>query len=224
MRIGGFQQFSLIDYPGKMAAIVFTQGCNFRCGYCHNPQLVCPQEFQVPVEESVILEFLELRRGKLQGVVVTGGEPTIQKGLVDFLGKLKSMKYAVKLDTNGSGPQILSSIIELGLVDFIAMDVKTSLARYEEAIGVKPDIEAIKSSIKLILQSGLRHQFRTTLVKAHCSKEDLKDIQDLIGDSRHYVLQSFMPLSKIMDQQLLTQEQYTKKDVQDLRLQFQRSI
>ena len=222
MRIGGFQRFSLIDYPGKMAAIVFTQGCNFRCDYCHNPQLVCPQQFQVPVEESVVLEFLESRRGKLQGVVVTGGEPTIQKGLLDFLGKLKTMKYAVKLDTNGSNPEILASIIEFGLVDFIAMDIKTSLARYEKAIGIKTDIGCIKASIKLILQSGLRHQFRTTLVKAHCSKEDLKDIQALIGHSRHYVLQSFMPLSTIIDPCLLTKEQYSHEEVQKLRLKFQR--
>lgn len=224
MRIGGFQQFSLIDYPGKMAAIVFMQGCNFRCGYCHNPQLVYPERFQTPIEESDILEFLESRRGKLQGVVVTGGEPTIQKGLLEFLAKLKKMGYEVKLDTNGSNPHVLASAIELHLVDFIAMDIKTSLARYEEVIGVKPDIETIKASIDLIIQSNLQHQFRTTMVKPYCSQEDLKEIQVLIGPSRHYVLQSFMPLSNIRDQQLLTQEQYTLSDMQHLRLVYQRGV
>ena len=222
MRIGGFQKFSLLDYPGKIAAIVFTQGCNFRCGYCHNPQLVCPRQFQATVEESVVLGFLGSRRGKLQGVVVSGGEPTVQKGLLDFLDKLKAMGYAVKLDTNGSDPQKLASIIELHLADFIAMDIKTSLARYEKAVGVKPDIERIKASIDLIIKSGLPYQFRTTLVKAHCSGEDLKDIQELIGPSRCHALQSFIPSSRIIDRQILSQEQYTPKDVQDLRLQFQR--
>ncbi len=222
MRIGGFQKFSLIDYPKKMAAIVFTQGCNFHCGYCHNPQLVCPGQFQVPVEESIVLDFLKSRQGKLQGVVVTGGEPTIQKGLLDFLSKLKAMKYAVKLDTNGSNPEILTAIIELGLVDFIAMDIKTSLPRYEEAIGVKPDIARIKASIDLIIKSGLHHQFRTTLVSSHCSKDDLNDIQGYIGASRHYVLQAFTPLSNIIDSQLLIQKQYTLEEIRNLRLQFQR--
>lgn len=224
MRIGGFQQFSLIDYPGKMAAVVFTQGCNFRCGYCHNPQLVYPEQFQDPMDGSDILGFLETRKGKLEGVVVTGGEPTIQQGLLDFLVKLKSMKYAVKLDTNGSNPDVLACVIDRKLVDFIAMDIKTSLGHYAKAIGKEFDIERIKESINLIIQSGLRHQFRTTLVKAHCSKEDLKDIQGLIGPSRRYVLQLFMPLSKITDKQLLNQEQYSLSEVQDLRLMFQRGI
>ena len=224
MRIGGFQRFSLIDYPGKMAAIVFTQGCNFRCGYCHNPQLVCPEQFQVPVEESVVLEFLKSRMGKLQGVVVSGGEPTIQKGLLDFLAKLKSMKYEVKLDTNGSNPEILTAIIELGLVDFIAMDIKTSLSRYEEAVGVKLDVTRVKDSIDLIIKSRLPHQFRTTLVRSHCTEQDLKEIQGLIGESRHYVLQSFVSLSTIIDQSLLAQKQYTQEEKHDFRLQFQRGI
>ncbi len=224
MRIGGFQQFSLIDYPGKMAAIVFTQGCNFHCGYCYNPQLVCPQQFQVPVEESIVLEFLESRKGKLQGVVVTGGEPTIQKGLLDFLVKLKAMHYSVKLDTNGSNPDILASIIELNLVNFIAMDIKTSFNHYEKAIGVKVDAECIKSSINVIINSGLPHHFRTTLVKAHCSKNDLKEIQEFIGPSQHHVLQSFVPLSTIIDQQLLKAKQYTSNDIQNLWLQFQRGV
>ncbi len=217
MRIGGFQRFSLIDYPGKMAATVFMQGCNFRCGYCHNPQLVCPEQFQVPVEEAVVLEFLQSRQGKLQGVVVTGGEPTIQKGLLDFLVKLKSMKYAIKLDTNGSHPEILASIIELGLADFIAMDIKTSLKNYEQAIGLKPDITRIQASIDLIIKSGLRHQFRTTLVRTNCSEDDLKDIQKLIGDSRNYVLQSFVPLSTIIDRKLLTQKQYTQEEIRNFQ-------
>ncbi|MDE2008658.1 MAG: anaerobic ribonucleoside-triphosphate reductase activating protein [Candidatus Omnitrophica bacterium] len=224
MRIGGFQQFSLIDYPGKMAAIVFTQGCNFRCGYCYNSQLACPKLFEEPLDESMVLEFLESRKGRLEGVVVTGGEPTIQQGLADFLRQLKSMHYAVKLDTNGSNPDVLASVIERKLVDFIAMDLKTSPANYGKAVGIKIDFDRIKSSIDLIINSGLRHQFRTTLVRPLCSEEDLKEIQNLIGASRQYVLQLFMPSSKIIDQSLLAQPQYTLNEVQHLRLLFQRGF
>ena len=220
MRIGGFQKFSLIDYPGKVAAVIFTQGCNFRCGYCHNPQLVCPQQFQQPLDESIILKFLQFRQGKLQGVVVTGGEPTIQAGLLDFLDKLKLMKYTVKLDTNGSNPDILASIIKKGLVDFIAMDIKTSLSRYEKATGVRTDIGRIKRSIDLIIKSGLSHQFRTTLVKEHCSTVDLRNIRALIGGSKNYVLQPFVPLTTIIDLKLLTKKQYTKEQISSFQQQL----
>ncbi len=224
MLIGGFQKFSLIDYPGKMAAIVFTQGCNFRCGYCYNPQLVCSAQFQEAVDESTVLEFLQLRQGKLQGVVVTGGEPTIQQGLLDFLAKVKAMHYAIKLDTNGSNPQVLANILEKGLVDFIAMDVKTSLPRYPKAIGVKMDTARIKASIDLIVKCGIRHQFRTTLVKSHCLKSDLEKIHEMIGESQQYVLKSFVPLPTIKDKHLLDKKQYSQDEVRGLRLQFQRGI
>ena len=150
MRIGGFQKFSLLDYPGKMAAIIFTQGCNFRCGYCYNLSLMCPEHFNEPLDEKEILGFLELRKGKLEGVVVTGGEPTIQLGLDDFLSKIKAMGYAIKLDTNGNRPDVLARLIESKLVDFIAMDIKTSLDRYEQAVGVSLDTQNIKKSIDLI--------------------------------------------------------------------------
>lgn len=224
MRIGGFQRFSLIDYPGKMAAIVFTQGCNFRCGYCHNPQLVCPEKFTEPIEEPVVLDFLRSRVGRLEGVVVTGGEPTIQPGLMDFLAKVKSMNYAVKLDTNGSNPDVLACAIGSKLIDFIAMDIKTSLENYEKAIGNKIDLQRIRASIDLILKSGLRYQFRTTLVKSQCSQEDLNGIARLIGPSSKHILQSFITSGEIIDPNLLSQEQYTAGEVRTLRTQFQRGI
>lgn len=221
MRIGGFHKFSLIDYPGKMAAVIFIQGCNFRCGYCHNPQLVFPPQCGRPVDESVVLEFLQSRQGKLQGVVVTGGEPTIHHGLLDFLARVKSMNYMVKLDTNGSHPEVLMAAIDLGLLDFIAMDIKTSFTRYEGATGVKTDLTRIRFSIDLIIKSGLPHQFRTTLVKSHCSDDDLKDIRTLIGAAKSYVLQPFVPASAIIDMGLLAKQQYTRQEVLDLQRQFQ---
>jgi pyruvate formate lyase activating enzyme len=222
MRIGGFQRFTLVDYPGKMAAIVFTQGCNFRCGYCHNPQLVCPEKFQKPIPEEEVLEFLRMRQGKLEGVVVTGGEPTIHRDLPQFLSKIKELRYAIKLDTNGSNPYMLLSLIQQKLVDFIAMDIKTSLDHYPKAVGIKQNSQTIKSTIEIILKSGLRHQFRTTLVKGHCNEEDLKGIQELIKPSTHYILQSFVPLNTIVDPKILDEVQYTASEVQALRLKYQK--
>lgn len=221
MRIGGLHKFSLIDYPGKMAAVVFTQGCNFRCGYCHNAQLVTPERYSDALEESAILEFLESRKGKLEGIVITGGEPTIQQGLLEFLAKLKAMRFAVKLDTNGSHPDILASVLSANLIDFIAMDIKTSPMNYEKAVGTRIDLERIVASIDLISKSGLPHHFRTTLVRAHCSPKDVKEIRRLIGPVAKYVLQTFIPSAGIMDPVLLAEPQYSLPEIQELRLQFQ---
>jgi pyruvate formate lyase activating enzyme len=221
MRIGGFQKLTLIDYPGKLAATVFTQGCNFRCGYCHNPQLVDPRQFQEPIEEDLVLDFLRSRQGKLQGVVVTGGEPTIQKGLLEFLGKLKSMDYLVKLDTNGSKPNILYSILEQKLVDYVAMDIKTSLSNYPKVVGAPLEPFAIQQSIDLIKNSGIEHQFRTTLVKSYCSESELDIIQNMISQDKHYVLQPFILRSHILDADLLLQDHYTEEQFQLLQLKYQ---
>lgn len=221
MRIGGFQKFSLIDYPGKMAAIIFTQGCNFRCGYCYNAQLVFPKSFQEPIPEEVVLDFLTSRQGKLQGVVVTGGEPTLQKGLLAFLVKLKRLNFLVKLDTNGSHPEVLEAILKCRLVDFIAMDIKTSLPAYEKAIGVPIDIGRIQESIQLIRESGLPHQFRTTLVKKYCSKDDLKEIKELLGRPHQYVLQAFVTDPNIIDTSLLQTVQYEHPEINALKATFE---
>ncbi len=198
MRIGGFQKLTLVDFPGKVAATVFTQGCNFRCGYCHNPELVLPQFFQAPLPAEEIFNYLNDRRGKIEGVVITGGEPTIQKGLEFFIARIKKMGFAVKLDTNGSLPEILSSLIKLKLLDYIAMDVKSSLGTYSQITGVASDTTKILESIDLIIKSGIPYQFRTTLVKEFCSEKDLRDIRLLIRQADHYVLQPFVHSPKMI--------------------------
>jgi len=147
MLIGGFQRFSLIDYPGKICAIVFTQGCNFRCPYCHNPELVNPELFEAPIPEGNILSFLANRKGKLDAVEITGGEPTLQPDLMDFMSELKNHQYLVKLDTNGSNPGIISEAIERDLVDYLAMDVKAPLERYQEITNSGVDPAKIEHSI-----------------------------------------------------------------------------
>ena len=150
MLIGGFQKTSMIDYPEKIAAIVFTQGCNFRCPYCHNPELVTG--IDKIADEQAVLDFLETRKGKLDGVVVTGGEPCLQKTLPDFLKKLKDKGFAVKLDTNGSKFEMLKDVIDQKLVDYVAMDIKAPLIKYELVAHTKElDINSICKSINLIM-------------------------------------------------------------------------
>jgi len=162
MRIGGFVPCSLSDFPGCLAAVVFTQGCNWRCPWCHNPDLVYPERFAPPLAEAEVLARLAARRGKLDGVVVTGGEPTLQPDLADFLRQLKTLGFLVKLDTNGSRPHIVRSLLEAQLVDFVAMDLKAPLARYAEAAGVPVDTAALEETVALLRAAGIPHQLRTT--------------------------------------------------------------
>ncbi|MFB0521281.1 MAG: anaerobic ribonucleoside-triphosphate reductase activating protein [Desulfatiglandales bacterium] len=205
MIIGGFQRFSLIDYPDKICAVVFTQGCNFRCPYCHNPELVSLRRTgSAPggLKHKEILSFLDRRKGKLDAVTVTGGEPLLQSGLGNFLSAVKGLGYLVKLDTNGSLPSRLEELIQSKSIDYIAMDIKTSLDKYEYVIRRKVEKTEIVDSIRLIMDSGLDYEFRTTVVRALFEKDDFYKIGQLIRNSRLYVLQRFVP-SKALDDRFL---------------------
>jgi len=205
MIIGGFQRFSLIDYPDKICAVVFTQGCNFRCPYCHNPELVRLRRkgsASNGLKEKEILSFLDRRKGKLDAVTVTGGEPLLQSGLDNFLSAVKGLGYLVKLDTNGSFPSRLEGIIQSKSIDYIAMDIKTSLDKYEYVIKKKIEKTKILDSIRVIMDSGLDYEFRTTVVGALFEEDDFYKIGQLIKDSRLYVLQKFVP-SKALDDRFL---------------------
>jgi len=212
MIIGGFQRFSLIDYPDKICAIVFTQGCNFRCPYCHNPELVDPKKFGIELKEAEILSFLDRRKGKLDAVTVTGGEPLLQSDLSTFLSEVKRLGYLVKLDTNGSFPSRLEGIVQSKFVDYIAMDIKTSLDKYQQAIKRKIDTRKILDSIRLIMDSGLDYEFRTTVVKALFEKDDFYRIGQLIKNARLYVLQKFVP-SKALDDTFLDMKSCTDEEL-----------
>ena len=212
MTIGGFQRFSLIDYPDKICAIVFTQGCNFRCPYCHNPELVDPKKFGIELQEAEILSFLDRRKGKLDAVTVTGGEPLLQSDLSAFLSEVKRLGYLVKLDTNGSFPIKLEGIVQSKLVDYIAMDIKTSLHQYHQVIKRKIDTRKILDSIRLIMNSGLDYEFRTTVVKALFEKDDFYKIGQLIKNARLYVLQKFVP-SKTLDDTFLDMKNCTDEEL-----------
>jgi pyruvate formate lyase activating enzyme len=183
MQIGGFQKFSLIDYPGKTAAVIFTQGCNMFCPYCHNPQLVYPNLFENALNENEIFDFLKKRRTLLNGVVITGGEPAVHKDLPEFILKIKELGYPVKLDTNGGEPEMLPRLINDKLIDFIAMDIKAPLEKYR--LFFKGDLSRIVKSVSIIRGSGLPHLFRTTFDTGILDGHDLPKIKSLAGSSTH---------------------------------------
>ena len=191
MVIGGYQKTTLLDYPGHVAATVFTYGCNFRCPFCHNSGLLgmysCPR-----TEEEEVLAFLKKRKNILTGVCITGGEPTLQQDLIPFLQKIKALGYKIKLDTNGYLPQILSSLLEKELLDYIAMDIKSGPSGYTAATGLQlVDFSRITESIRLIEGCGLSYEFRTTLVREFHGEQDLLEITGMLSPASPYYLQCF---------------------------------
>ncbi len=199
MLLGGLEPCSFSDYPGRPAAVLFTQGCNFRCPFCHNPDLLPlrPQKTPLPPVEEV-LAFLAHRRARLGGVVISGGEPTIQEDLGDFLLHLKRLGYAVKLDTNGSRPGVLADLLAAGLLDYIAMDLKAPPGKYERLCGAPVDMAAIREAASLIAASGVAHHFRTTVVPSLLAADDLDQIRRaLLPSGSRYVLQPFRPAPRV---------------------------
>lgn len=186
MKIGGFVKSSLVNYPGKVAAVIFTQGCNFRCPYCHNPQLVFPELFTVPVPFEQVWGFLEERRELLDGVVFCGGEPTLQDDLPEIIRKVRSLGFAVKLDTNGSRPDVLAEV--LPCLDYIAMDIKAPLDKYSSVCGVAVDDYEIRRSMLLIRASGIRYEFRTTFDPKIIPVEEAEKIRRILGRNEKYVI------------------------------------
>jgi pyruvate formate lyase activating enzyme len=189
MRIGGLQRFSLIDYPSAVSCVVFTRGCNFRCGYCHNPKLVYPELFEKEIAVSEVMDFLEERKNRLDGVVISGGEPTIHHDLPEFMLNIKAMGYKVKLDTNGSNPAMIKKIANARLADFFAMDIKAPFSKYSRVAGVSVDTDAIRRTISIINESGIPCRFRTTYDTSIISQEDIAEIKGLLSPSADFVVQ-----------------------------------
>jgi pyruvate formate lyase activating enzyme len=220
MIIGGFQRFSLIDYPGRICAIVFTQGCNFRCPYCHNPELVDtnPLEGQAIAQDEV-LSFLEARKGKLEAVTATGGEPLLQTDIGDFLSSVKSLGYLVKLDTNGSFPSRLETVLKSNAVDYVAMDIKAPIDKYEQVVRRRIDKDRILRSVRLIMNYGSDYEFRTTMVKPLLEEDDFVEIGKMIQGARLYVLQRFVP-SKALDDSFLGADTYSDDELDSIQGQM----
>lgn len=211
----------MVDYPEKLSAIIFTQGCNFACPYCHNPELL---DFNVKgdFDQNNILEFLQKRKGKLDAVVITGGEPTMQYGLIEFIKEIKEMNYLVKLDTNGTNTKMLDKIMKEDIVDYFAMDIKAPLEKYN-LFSKNINTENIKQSIKLIKDSGKKYEFRTTIVKSLLSFDDFKKISKLLKGSDLYILQKFLP-TKILNESYIKEVTYSDKEFLEIKEMMLKNI
>lgn len=225
MKICGFNKTTLLDYPGCVAATIFLGGCNFRCPFCHNGDLVLKSGQMTGYEEKEVLAFLKKRRNVLEGVCITGGEPTLHAELPEFISKIKELGYLVKLDTNGSNPEMLKSLVKEKLIDYVAMDVKAPLTKYEKACGVAVDVEKIKQSVEFLKQGEIPYEFRTTVVKELHTGEDILEIGRYLRGASKYFLQSYdeseqnlckdftaMPREELflLEQELKTEIEYVK--------------
>ncbi|HBB36541.1 MAG: Pyruvate-formate lyase-activating enzyme [Candidatus Moranbacteria bacterium GW2011_GWC1_45_18] len=218
MILGGLQKLTLIDFPGHIAATVFTVGCNFRCPFCHNPELII-SNFQFPlsnVMERDFFKFLKQRKGKLEGVCITGGEPTIQPDIIPFIRKIKDLGFKVKLDTNGSRPDILRLLYDKKLLDFVAMDIKNSLEGYKKTANSKIDLERIRLSVDLIRNSGIDYEFRTTVVPGLHKESDFASIRKWLEGAKKYVLQAFEDKGKILDPRLKKKTKGKRMDLEKI--------
>ena len=192
MKIAGLQKLTLLDFPGRTACTVFAPGCNLRCPFCHNGELVTGHGGEEISEES-FFSFLEKRKGLLDGVAVTGGEPLLRPDVTDFLRRIKGMGYAVKLDTNGFFPEKLKTVLEEGLADYVAMDVKNSLDKYAATAGIPGlGLSPVTESIRMIMNSGKEYEFRTTAVREFHAPEDFEEIGRLIAGAEKYFIQGFI--------------------------------
>lgn len=199
MIIKGFQKLTLLDFPGRTACTVFTGGCNFRCPFCHNALLVTEQDDIFYTEEE-IFDHLKLRKNVLDGVAVTGGEPLLQKDIERFLYEIKDLGYAVKMDTNGSFPEKLKGILELGLADYVAMDIKNCKEKYAETIGLKNyDIAPVEESMEILKNSGVDYEFRTTVTENFHTNEDIEKLAEWIKGTPKYFLQNFVDSGMLID-------------------------
>lgn len=207
MNISGLQKLTLLDFPGVLACTVFTSGCNFRCPFCHNASLVLPGESE-HIDEEEVLSFLEKRRGVLEGVCITGGEPCLQPDLEDFVKKVHSLGFLVKLDTNGSFPEKLSSLLEKGLLDYVAMDIKSSKEKYLSAIGAKNEelLKNVEKSVELLKKSAVPHEFRTTTAKELQTQEDFRLIGEWLKGEKNYYIQQYEASGELVGEEMTPYE------------------
>ena len=198
MEFYGLQKLTLLDFPRKIACTLFTGGCNLRCPFCHNAELISARD-EAQYSEEDVLTFLSSRKGILDGVCVTGGEPLLHRDLPEFLKKVKALGFAVKIDTNGCVPQRLQEILAAGLVDYVAMDLKNRFEKYPETVGI-PDFDPtpVQKTMEILSQWGGEYEFRTTVVKEFHTKDDLLTVADLAKDAPHFALQSFRDSPRVL--------------------------
>jgi len=213
MIVSGLQKLTLLDFPGKTACIIFTRDCNFRCPFCHNADLVIGDA--APLDNEEIFAYLDKRKKLLDGVVITGGEPLMQKDIADFIRRVKSFGYAVKLDTNGTYPDRLKALLDEGLVDYVAMDIKNGEEQYLKTAGIANEalLARVKESIAIIMASGVSYEFRTTVVKGLHTKESLLSAFAMIQGAERYFLQGFVDSGALIEGQGLSA--FTKAEMNE---------
>jgi len=220
MKFGGIQKLSLLDFPGQSACVLFTVGCNFRCGYCHNPELVFGEvggDADGFIKESEILDFLNSRVGLLDGVSISGGEPTLHSGLIEFIRDVKSMGFKLKLDTNGSRPDVVERLFKEELLDYIAMDVKVSPSEYAKVVGRGLDIELLIKSRDLIMSSGVEYEFRTTVLPALHDTNEFNAILEFVEGAERFYIQNFRNEGGCLDAGFDKHEGFTKDSLQKMK-------
>ena len=214
MKIGGLQKTSLLDYPGILSAIVWTTGCNLRCPFCYNKQLVL--EKTEIISEEIILSFLEKRRDVLEGLSISGGEPLLQEDIVDFSRKVKKLNYLIKIDTNGAFPERLKELIDKKLVDYVSMDVKAPKEKYNQLAGIKTNISKIEQSIDLIKNGAPDYEFKTTIVPGMLEKKDIIKIAKWLEGSKQFYLQQFKSDSPLISSKLNDAAPYSKEKLSEM--------
>lgn len=221
--ITGLQKLTLLDFPGKVACTLFTKGCNMRCPFCHNASLVVRANEQKPYDNGEILGFLKKRHGLLDGVAITGGEPTLWPGLYDFISEIKAIGYDVKLDTNGTRPDILKKLVNDGLVDYVAMDIKNCREKYGATVGFDEsyDLSPIDKSIAFLMSGKVDFEFRTTVTREHHTANDIVKIGEWIHDSEKYFLQQFKDSGDIIGEGI---SEYTKDEMTALLDQIRQFV
>jgi len=210
MKIKGLQKQTILDYPGKLACTIFTFGCNFRCGFCHNPELI-KDDGRLEIKQEEILEFLKNRKDFLDGVCITGGEPTINEDLPDFISKVKELGFLVKLDTNGTNPEMLKELIDKRLIDYVAMDIKAPIEFYDNVVNAKVNKEDIQKSIDLIRKMK-DYEFRTTVVPGLFNEKYAKMIGEWLKGSKRFYIQQFRTI-KTLDKEFLSKKPFSKEDL-----------
>ena len=213
MKIGGFQKTSLLDYPDTVSAIIWTVGCNFHCPFCYNKDIV--EEKIGLISEKEIFDFLEKRKGLIDGLVITGGEPLMQEDIADFCEKVKKLGYLVKIDTNGTYPEKLKELADKKLVDYIAMDIKAPKKKYKDLSGVKADIKKIQKSIDIIRKSGVDYEFRTTFIPEFLTQKDIVEIGEWLKGSKRFYIQQFKNDVPMISSKMSSIKPYPREEVFD---------
>jgi len=217
MNIRGIDKTSLIDYPGKICTVLFCGGCNLQCGFCHNPDIVRNSPGLTRISNEEALAFLSKRRKLIDGVTLSGGEPTLSKSLIPFISEIKTSSLQIKLDTNGLNPQVVADCIDKGILDYVALDIKSSPDKYKQITGVQVDFTRILATLEILKDSGIDYELRTTCVPGFAEPEDFRAIMNCVGNVKRYYLQQFISRGPLLDESYSSLQHYPVQALKSIR-------